>query len=93
MAPSKPELACESVLHALKVSRLTFSSQETPYSCYITIRKKFVQNPHSKMFTVIDSLKDTNICKTFQFKLEESEKNEETLINENKTLREEIDFL
>ena len=44
MALTKPEIACENVLLSLKVSRLTFSVQETPYSCYITIRKKFVKS-------------------------------------------------
>ena len=42
MALSESKYACEHVLQCLKVSRLTFSFQETPYSAYITIRKSFI---------------------------------------------------
>ena len=79
MSLSQPELACESVLRALKVSRLTFSSQETPFSCYVTIRKKFAQNYKDEMFSdtlpVIEDLKSTTTCEKF-----------ETLITENNSL-------
>ena len=44
MSLSKPELASEDVILSLKVSRLTFYIQETPYSCYITIRKRFASH-------------------------------------------------
>ena len=42
MALTKPEIACDNVMQTLKVSRLTFSVKETPYSCYISIHKKFL---------------------------------------------------
>ena len=38
---SRPEKACESVITTLKMSRLDFHVEETPYSAYITVRKKF----------------------------------------------------
>ena len=35
---------CDSILNHVKSSPLNFSIQETPYSCYITIRKSFNKN-------------------------------------------------
>ena len=44
MVLMKPEIACDNVMLTLKVSRLTFSVKETPYSCHVTIHKKFLPN-------------------------------------------------
>ena len=69
MALSKAELACDNVLNSLKVSRLTFSIQETPYSCYVTIRKKFSINPFgevSSLSPVLENLKSPATCERFE---------------------------
>ena len=41
--------SCEMVLQALKSSKLNFSLQETPYSAYITVRKRFQRNLSSSI--------------------------------------------
>ena len=61
MALSESEYACENVLQYLKVSRLTYSVQETPFSAYITIRTKFAKNVQRD-----DGLKHVNTCENFE---------------------------
>ena len=39
-----PHLVCERVLNTLKVSGLTYSLTETPFSCNIELGKKYVNN-------------------------------------------------
>ena len=39
-----PHLVCERVLNTLKISGLTYSLSETPFSCNIVLRKKYVNN-------------------------------------------------
>ena len=39
----RPHLLCAQVLDTLRESGLTFNLSETPYSAYITIRKKFIK--------------------------------------------------
>ena len=39
-----PHRACERVLNTLKVSGLTYGLTETPFSCNIELRKKYVKN-------------------------------------------------
>ena len=41
MAVSRADKACAEVINVLKISGLTWGVQETPYSAYVTIRKKF----------------------------------------------------
>ena len=41
MAVSRADKACAEVINGLKISGLTWGVQETPYSAYLTIRKKF----------------------------------------------------
>ena len=41
MAVSRADQACAEVINGLKISGLTWGVQETPYSAYVTIRKKF----------------------------------------------------
>ena len=38
------EKACGQILFSLKMSKLNYMVKETPYSAYITIRKKFVKS-------------------------------------------------
>ena len=44
-----PQDSCDRILHAIKYSNLTFSLQETPYSVYLTIRKKFLKEAPLKV--------------------------------------------
>ena len=39
-----PHLICANVLDTLQVSGLTYSLNETPFSCNIVLRKKYVKN-------------------------------------------------
>ena len=41
MVVSRADQACAEVINGLKISGLTWGVQETPYSAYVTIRKKF----------------------------------------------------
>lgn len=41
MDKNSPEIASGQIVHTLKMSQLNYMLQETPYSTYITIRKKF----------------------------------------------------
>ena len=41
MVLSRADQACAEVINGLKISGLTWGVQETPYSAYVTIRKKF----------------------------------------------------
>ena len=101
---TKAELACENVLQTLKVSRLTFSVQETPFSAYVTIRKKFSQKPEGEKQQFSPLCGDQmplNTCESFEIlmqenvsiklKLKESETSKEALIDDNKRLAEVIE--
>ena len=99
MALSKPELACETVLKTLKISRLTFSVHETPYSVYVTIRKKFAQN----LSPVPVDLKCRNTCESFEtlerensaakLKILEAEERRDELIKKNENLSDMVESL
>ena len=39
-----PQESCEKILHQVKSSNLHFILQESPFSVYLTVRKKFVGN-------------------------------------------------
>ena len=43
------EVVCENVLECLKSSNLNFLIQESPYSVYVTIRKRFLKNSPQKI--------------------------------------------
>ena len=43
LGESSAEFACGQVLYNIKMSKLNYMVQETPYSAYITVRKKFVK--------------------------------------------------
>ena len=47
---------CYKVINAIRSSHLDFHLQETPYSVFVTIRKKFIKTfQHSKCLDVVDS--------------------------------------
>ena len=55
MSISPADKACAEVINSLKISGLTWGVQETPYSAYLTIRKKFQKSaviPHLSVSTI-----------------------------------------
>ena len=44
VSDSSPHNACGQILFSLKMSRLNYVVKETPFSAYVTIRKKFIQS-------------------------------------------------
>ena len=40
---NSPEFACGQMLFSIKMSKLNYLVQETPYSIHVTLRKKFVE--------------------------------------------------
>ena len=65
--------ACDAVMLAVKTSQLAFVIQETPYSSFVTIRKKFQKgfNPKEKE-AQLELTKEDSIM--LQEKLEKAEK-------------------
>ena len=47
------EMACGQVLFSLKMSNLNYMVKETPFSAYVTIRKKFVKSAKTECETPI----------------------------------------
>ena len=45
---SSPHNACGQILFCLKMSKLNYVVKETPYSAYVTIRKKFIPSVEDK---------------------------------------------
>ena len=99
MALTKPEIACENVLKNLKISRLTFTVQETPFSAYVTIRKKFIPNaPAETLSSSLGDLQIENMFKTLEIlnkenstlksKLKDAENQSDKLIENNESLKE-----
>ena len=83
------------ILQVLRNSGLHFSSQETPYSLYITIRKKFKQNREAPAHCVpiLSSNHGDKECKLFENSLEraKSEFNQEISEHE-KTVKEKVEI-
>ena len=78
---SSPHNACGQILFSLKMSRLNYLVKETPYSAYVTIRKKFIQSHEAIQhpFTNMSDEKD-NISKQEMNDLEERNYDLETKI-------------
>ena len=58
MASDKsPDFACGQVIFGLRMSGLNYAVNETPFSVYITIRKKFIRGAHEKQILVGDCSK------------------------------------
>ena len=85
---NSPDYACGQVLFCIKMSKLNYLVQETPYSVHITLRKKFlnVKNANSVNNDIAAEVAETNDDEprnSFKEKLVDVEK-------ENKELREKI---
>ena len=65
MALSKAELVCDEIINTLKISKLHFCVQETPFSAYITIRKKFSQKVDLRVEPKILPEQKVDPCETF----------------------------
>ena len=85
---NSPDYACGQVLFCIKMSKLNYLVQETPYSVDITLRKKFMngKNANSVNDDIAEEVVETNEeepSKSFKEKLV-------TVENENKELREKM---
>ena len=89
--------SCEQVLSLLRKTGLNFVSQETPYSVYLTIRKKFAkdfQNPtlycnEENSEKKIYKLENENVC--LRNDLEKNVHEFEKVKNENSILETKLD--
>ena len=83
--------SCEQILSLLRKTGLNFVSQETPYSTYLTIRKKFIKGLQNPTFNGennekrMNKLEDENIC--LRNKLEKNVHEFEKVKNENNILQ------
>ena len=55
------EKACGTILFCLKMSKLNYMVKETPFSAYVTIRKKFVKSPEPNFETPPLERENTNL--------------------------------
>ena len=72
---NSPNYACGQILFCLKVSKLNYVVKETPYSAYVTIRKKFIRTEDDSHQTVHDN---TKMCDNETELLKEKNKDLET---------------
>ena len=79
---SSPNFACGQVIFNLKMSKLNYVVKETPYSAYITIRKKFKSSG--------DKIQDPSIVATANNKLRNVEMALESMRIKNEELEREI---
>ena len=54
MSDKQASLMCNQVLRIVKDSNLNYLVNETPFSAYVTIRKKFVKNKEAEHSTAVD---------------------------------------
>ena len=104
---SSAQYACGQILFGLKKSNLNYVIKETPYSAYITIRKKFIKEVgenvlnNSNDFKTVDTIKELkeengnlkqeNALQVIEF--EELEIKFEKLDIENRRLEDEVNDL
>ena len=50
---TNPHDTCAQIINTLRISGLTYTLNETPYSVYLTLRKKFIKEytPHPQPIT------------------------------------------
>ena len=82
---SNPHDTCAQILNTLRISGLTYTLNETPYSVYLTLRKKFLKEyspqPSSQSHITQKHLNDQKVDKTSEYentisKLQEALNNE-----------------
>ena len=78
-----PEFASGNIVYGLKMSRLNYIVKETPYSLYITVRKKFIK----------DEPEDQNSDNVRIEEKSDVEKNVKGVENENLMLKKKVDDL
>ena len=59
---SSPDFACGQILFGLKLSNLHYIVKETPYSMYVTIRKKFVKDVIEKQNVDTNDENNSELC-------------------------------
>ena len=84
---------CENIHSVIKNSKLDFTIHQTPYSSYITIRRKAQKNVTSEALNrVIENTKNINNLVYFNLKvkLKAQEDKNEKLLSANRKLNEEL---
>ena len=105
VSEKSPDFACGQILFGLKTSNLNYIVKETPYSMYVTIRKRFIRhdierqqvdNGHtekdSELFSLKQKVKDleTNLALA-KVECDERELKHNSLIEENDKLEDSIE--
>ena len=57
---NSPEYASGQIIFGLKMSRLNYIVKETPYSVYITVRKKFIKDDHEDQSASVEIIPPYN---------------------------------
>ena len=92
---SNPHDTCAQILNTLRISGLTYTLNETPYSVYLTLRKKFLKEytpqPSTRLHITQKHLNDQKVDKTSEYentisKLQEALNND--IANHNATKNE-----
>ena len=78
---SDPQEACDKILKEIRTSNLHFMVQESPYSIYLTLRKRFFKNTKVKTGKVPESEAETELLKAAL------EKKEKELIEAKNTIK------
>ena len=57
---NSPDISCGQILFGLKMSRLNYMVQETPYSMFVTIRKKFIKDTGENTNPAVEVLRPSD---------------------------------
>ena len=83
---NNPQIFCDIILHSVRASRLTYTLQETPYSLYLTLRKRFIKpdknNPEAEFLKPCQHFSNLNM------KSEKIYFDFENIVKANKSLEE-----
>ena len=77
---NSPDFACGQILFGLKRSKLHYLVNKTPYSMYVTIRKKFLKDASIVQNGPNRSIDEVNLAKTELISVNEKNKDLEAKI-------------
>ena len=83
---TNPHDTCAQIVNTLRISGLTYTLNETPYSVYLTLRKKFIKEyiPQSQPLTQASH-------NTQESKVDKSKEHEDQIAQLQEALKSEID--
>ena len=82
---SSPQVSCQEVLQTLRSSNLIFIVQESPYSAYVTIRKRFRKDSQQSSQPDFKKVSEADV---FKRDLDNLKISYDTIVNHNKNLNE-----